>query len=92
MIPYSDERHDCGGTILAGDPVSAGPDAPAYWHCERCDAFRFADLPGCFPSGTNREANREAWNAADLCSPDAPPDDPPDPDYDGPFVPTGGAT
>ena len=75
MIPYrSEQPHDCGGTIRAGDPVLASPKAPPYYYCDRCNAFRFDDAPGFFPTGTDAEANRDAWDRADARSPDAPED------------------
>lgn len=72
MIPYrSDELHDCGGTIRAGEPMGCGA---AYYYCDRCDAFRFDDADGLFPTGTDQQANRDAWDNGDLRSPDAPAD------------------
>lgn len=72
MIPYrSDEAHECGGTIREGSPVEGRPDSPTYWYCDRCGAFLWSDAPGWFPSGTDAKANREAFDAGALRSPDA---------------------
>lgn len=59
--------HDCGGTIL----VAYCPETyERYYHCARCGAFRGGDEP-VLPSGTDPEANQQAWDAGDLESPDA---------------------
>lgn len=58
----------CGGTLLVA--ASGTPDA--YEYCDRCGAFRF-DVDGDmddFPTGTDREANREAFENGEECSPD----------------------
>jgi hypothetical protein len=53
--------HDCGGTILAG---------PGYRYCDRCAAFTyFNNMP--IPGGTDRDANRAAFDAGEDESPDA---------------------
>lgn len=90
MIYRSDEPHECGGRILAGESLDGSPDAPTYFYCDACGAFLWTDAPGWFPTGTDRLRNRAAWDDGELRSPDAP-EDPPDPDGEGPLVPTGGA-
>ena len=52
--------HDCGGTILAG---------PGYHYCASCAAFAYDGAE--VPTGTNREANRAAFDAGESESPDA---------------------
>ena len=59
------ENHVCGGTILAGN--LGGND---YRYCDRCGAFTY-DSAGDLPAGTDREANREAWDESEECSPGA---------------------
>lgn len=54
--------HVCGGTILTGTEVDT------YRYCDRCGAFTF-DQEGDLPSGADKEANREAWDAGEDSSP-----------------------
>ena len=59
---------DCGGTILHG---RGGPDGrEPYLYCDRCGAFTYHVAEG-FPTGTDKGANDDAWDGADLRSPDA---------------------
>lgn len=51
--------HACGGTLLAG---------PDHSYCDRCAAFAYDGAP--VPSGTDRAANRAAWDAGDEASPE----------------------
>ncbi len=68
----------CGGLILSGGhewPSSGGANVPtAYHYCERCRAFRYDDDDvEAFPSGTDKKANRAAWDDGTKArSPDAP--------------------
>jgi hypothetical protein len=58
--PMSDlPLHACGGTLLAG---------PDHSYCDRCAAFAYDGAP--VPSGTDRAANRAAWDAGDEASPE----------------------
>jgi hypothetical protein len=58
--PPADQIHACGGTILGG---------PDYRQCNRCGAFDVED--GDFPTGTDPQANRQAWDDGEGRSPDA---------------------
>ena len=51
--------HACGGTLLAG---------PDHSYCDRCAAFAYDGAP--VPPGTDRTANRAAWDAGDEASPE----------------------
>jgi hypothetical protein len=59
--------HDCGGTVLVGAP---GAGETEHRYCDRCGAYSY--LTTGLPTGTDREANREAWDAGEDESPDAP--------------------
>lgn len=54
-------RHDCGGTLLAGNL-----DGEDYRYC---DAYGYGDEP--VPAGTDHAANVAAWDAGKSRSPDA---------------------
>ena len=54
------ETHDCGGTILSGY-------GPNHSYCDRCGAFAVGDDP--VPDGTDRDANRRAWDNCEERSP-----------------------
>lgn len=54
--------HVCGGTIL-----SAGCGDQAHSYCDRCGAFTYT---GDVPEGSDRAANRAAWDAGDDRSPE----------------------
>lgn len=60
--------HTCGGTILIG-----GSGEQAHSYCDRCRAFLYnsADDAEDFPTGTDIEANRAAWDDGDERSPEA---------------------
>lgn len=61
------QYHACGGTILHG-----GSGEQAHSYCDRCRAFAYdsADLDE-LPTGTDKAANRKAWDYGEECSPDA---------------------
>ena len=56
----------CGGTILSG-----GAGEQAHDYCDRCGAFRYDSADEPFPSGSDRDANRRAYDDGDDRSPDA---------------------
>lgn len=58
-----EDKHDCGGTILIGGTVDQ-----EHTYCDRCGAFRYG-VAHILPTGTDPEANAEAWNAGDNASP-----------------------
>lgn len=58
----SQRIHECGGTIL----YTAGNDDPMHY-CDRCGAFAYGGRQ--IPSGSNEDANREAFDAGDEASP-----------------------
>ncbi len=67
--------HTCGGTIIRHGSPDPAADPRDYLYCDRCGAFRYfgeeeeeEDGP---PSGTDREANRAAWDDGDDASPEA---------------------
>ena len=56
----------CGGTIATG-----GSGETAHWYCDRCGAFTYHDpSEHGFPTGTNKTANREAYDNEDDRSPE----------------------
>lgn len=55
---------NCGGTILTG-----GAGEQAHIYCDRCHAFTYTSTGETVPGGTDREANRAAWDAGDDRSP-----------------------
>lgn len=59
------QKHECGGSIAAG-----GEGEQAHVYCEKCAAFRYGD-EATLPTGTNKAANRAAWDAGDKASPEA---------------------
>ena len=63
-------HHDCGGTILI---ARCQATYESYYYCDRCGAYRWGDEP-VLPSGTDAQANGEAWDAGDLESPDEVPE------------------
>ena len=52
--------HTCGGTILVDE-------SEGRTYCDRCGAYRHGDGP--LPTGTDREANRQAYDDGDEASP-----------------------
>lgn len=72
MIPT---RHcDEGDIMWAPSQLPDGPDG--YTYCTGCDAFRYSDDHRLDPpSGTDREANRAAWDAGEEQSPEQSPED-----------------
>lgn len=58
--------HICGGTILSG-----GVGDQSHCYCDRCGAFVYGTDPATVPSGTDRDANRAAYDAGDESSPSA---------------------
>ena len=66
--------HDCGGTVLVG-----GQDETRHVYCDRCGAFNHNPGADTLPSGTDRDANRAAFDAGHVASPDARPNGPPTP-------------
>lgn len=64
------EIHACGGTILVNASAS-GANTVYVRTCDICSAFRYlAEGPG-LPSGTDKKANLDAWEAGRRESPDA---------------------
>lgn len=61
------KKHNCGGTILVG-----GSNREKHYYCDNCGAFILADYgePEDIPTGIDPEANRQAWDAGDICSPE----------------------
>lgn len=57
--------HNCGGTVLTG---ASGEQAHLY--CDRCGAFTY-DTDAELPTGTDKAANRRAYDDGEQCSPDA---------------------
>ena len=57
------ERHTCGGTILTG-----GAGEQAHRYCDQCGAYAYS---GPVPSGTDKAANKAAWDNGDDASPAA---------------------
>lgn len=60
------KHKDCGGTVLSG--ASGTPQAHTY--CDRCGAYTHVDCDP-LPTGTDKAANKEAWDRGDESSPDA---------------------
>jgi hypothetical protein len=58
--------HSCGGTILHG---GLGTPLTSHKYCDRCQAFTY-DLAGEVPSGTDRKANRRAYDRGEDESPE----------------------
>lgn len=58
--------HACGGTILHG-----GTGEQAHSYCDRCRAFAYDSADEPVPDGTDREANRQAWDDGEDTSPAA---------------------
>lgn len=57
-------RHACGGAIWAHLAFDQDPDTtPHHLWCDGCRAFAPAGEP--FPTGTDRAANRAAWEAGE---------------------------
>lgn len=61
--------HTCGGVILSGDGLL--DNLLYYDYCNTCGAFRHNSSDD-FPTGTNKEENRQAWDLGEDCSPDSP--------------------
>jgi hypothetical protein len=59
--------HICGGTILDG---GLGSPEAEHRYCDRCGAFRYGSDDE-LPDGTDREANRAAFEDGEDASPDA---------------------
>lgn len=57
-------HHACGGTIL----TSSG-NGEEYSYCDRCGAFAYGDVE--VPDGTDKQANRSAFDGGDTESPSA---------------------
>lgn len=66
----SHRTHDCGGTILTGRDEGNGA---VYRYCDTCGAYTYGYA---MPSGTDRVANRDAWDHGEDRSPDTSPDTP----------------
>jgi len=60
--------HECGGAILTGE------NEGQYDYCDQCSAYSYE---GPVPSGTDKVANRKAWDDAAPRSPDGAPDEEP---------------
>lgn len=58
-------HHECGGTIL----ITNG-NGEAYQYCDTCGAFAYGE-DAEVPDGTDKVANREAFDAGDTESPAA---------------------
>lgn len=66
MIDTMSFHAGCGGALLSNG------DGTGYLYCDRCGAFRAGDDEDeGFPTGTDREQNREAYDAGESRSPDA---------------------
>ena len=61
-------KHECGGTILVGTV-----NTDTYHYCGKCEAFQFVGMSVSFPNGTDKLANRKAWDMMEQKSPHAPP-------------------
>lgn len=64
--------HDCGGAIIDGTAHIYSGVSVDYRYCQDCGAFVYADDDRAddMPNGTDREANRAAWDGGDTRSPD----------------------
>jgi hypothetical protein len=58
-------HNNCGGTVLTG-----GSGEQAHIYCDRCGAFTHNTENSELPTGTDREANRAAFDDGEFCSPD----------------------
>jgi hypothetical protein len=56
----------CGGAI----GIAKEHDGTAYLYCDKCGAFTM-DADAELPTGSDRDANRAAWDNAEDRSPDA---------------------
>lgn len=61
--------HTCGGTIATHQSPDPAAEPRDYRYCDRCGAFSYEE--GDLPEGTDRAANKEAWDDGEDCSPDA---------------------
>lgn len=65
-ISRNQRSHDCGGTILW-----SSSNGESYYYCDTCGAFRYESEGEGLPTGVDPAANRSAWDAGNLESPDA---------------------
>lgn len=61
--------HACGGTIATHQSPDPAAEPRDYRYCDRCHAFSYEE--DYMPSGTDREANRDAWDDGADYSPEA---------------------
>ena len=58
--------HGCGGSFVHGGSGEYG-----HTYCDRCHAFVYdSSDDDSFPTGTNEEVNRQAWDDGEERSPD----------------------
>ena len=59
-------HHVCGGTIL-----SSTGNGEEYQYCDRCGAYAYSEDASDVPDGTDKTANKAAWDDGDTESPSA---------------------